>query len=108
MLHTPKALRGMVVAPHHLAAQTGLAVLREGGNAIEATVTVAATNAVVYPHMNSIGGNNFWLIAEPGREPTGILACGGAGHGATLAVGPDVGSHQHESQAGEPLRPGPH
>ena len=84
MLHTPRAMRGMVVAPHHLAAQAGLALLREGGNAIEATLAAAAAIAVVYPHMNSIGGDNFWLIAEPGREPIGILACGGAGEAATV------------------------
>jgi gamma-glutamyltranspeptidase/glutathione hydrolase len=83
MLQTPKATRGMVVAPHHLAAQAGLAVLREGGNAIEAMVAAASTVAVVYPHMNSIGGDNFWLIAEPAREPLAILACGGAGERAT-------------------------
>lgn len=83
MLNTPRATRGMVVAPHHLAAQAGLAVLREGGNAIEAAVAAASTIAVVYPHMNSIGGDNFWLLAEPGREPVAILACGSAGERAT-------------------------
>lgn len=83
MLQTPTSMRGMVVAPHHLAAQAGLAVLREGGNAVEAAVAAAAAVAVLYPHMNSIGGDNFWLIAEPGREPVGILACGGAGEKAT-------------------------
>jgi len=83
MLQTPRATRGMVVAPHHLAAQAGLAVLREGGNAIEAMVAAASTVAVVYPHMNSIGGDNFWLIAEPAREPLAILACGSAGARAT-------------------------
>jgi len=79
VLHTPRALRGMVVAPHHLAGQAGLAVLRDGGNAIEAMVAAAATVAVAYPHMNSIGGDGFWLIAEPGRAPVGIDACGRAG-----------------------------
>ena len=37
--------RGMAVAPHGLAAQSALAVLREGGNAIEAMVAAAATIA---------------------------------------------------------------
>ena len=36
----------MVVAPHHLAAQAGLRVLHEGGNAIEAMVAAAVTIAV--------------------------------------------------------------
>ena len=57
MLNTPRATRGMVVAPHHLAAQAGLGVLREGGNAIEAMVAAASTIAVVYPHMNALGGD---------------------------------------------------
>ena len=42
---------------------------REGGNAIEAMIAAAATIAVVYPHMNGIGGDAFFLIAEPGRPP---------------------------------------
>lgn len=78
MLQTPKATRGMVVAPHHLAAQAGLRALREGGNAIEAMVSAAATIAVVYPHMNSLGGDNFWLISDGRGTPVGIDACGAA------------------------------
>ncbi len=76
MLHTLTALGGMQVAPHHLAAQAGRDVLREGGNAVEAMVAAAATIAVVYPHMNAIGGDGFWLIHEPGTAPVAIDACG--------------------------------
>jgi gamma-glutamyltranspeptidase/glutathione hydrolase len=83
MLNTPSSRRGMVVAPHHLAAQAGLSVLREGGNAVEAMVAAAAAIAVVYPHMNGIGGDGFWLIAEPGKPPVGIDACGAAAATAT-------------------------
>ena len=78
MLNTPTALGGMVVAPHHLAAQAGRDVLRDGGNAVEAMVAAAAAIAVVYPHMNAIGGDGFWLIHEPGRAPVAIDACGAA------------------------------
>jgi len=78
MLNTPRARRGMVTAPHHLAAQAGLSVLREGGNAIEAAVAVAAALSVVYPHMTGIGGDGFWLVAEPGQEPEAIEGCGSA------------------------------
>jgi gamma-glutamyltranspeptidase len=78
MLHSRTCIGGMVTAPHHLAAQAGAAVLREGGNAVEAMVAAAATIAVVYPHMNGIGGDGFWLISEPGREPLAIQACGPA------------------------------
>jgi len=78
MLHTVRSCGAMITAPHHLAAQSGLAVMREGGNAIEAMIAAAATIAVVYPHMNAIGGDGFWLIAEPGQAPVGIDACGPA------------------------------
>ena len=79
-----RGTRGMAVAPHSLAAQSALAVLREGGNAIEAMVAAAASIAVVYPHMNSIGGDAFWLIHVPGEPPRAIDASGAAAAAATL------------------------
>lgn len=72
-------MRGAVVAPHSLAAQAGLDILREGGNAIEATIAVASTLAVVYPHMTGIGGDGFWLLHQPGSPMLSIDACGAAG-----------------------------
>ncbi|MFQ5954120.1 MAG: gamma-glutamyltransferase family protein [Kiloniellales bacterium] len=82
MLQSSKSTRGLVTASHHLAAQTGLHVLREGGNAIEAMVAAAAAISVVYPHMNGLGGDGFWLISEPGRRvPRAINAVGAAGAG---------------------------
>lgn len=77
-LNPTRGSRGMAVAPHALASQSALAVLREGGNAVEAMIAAAATIAVVYPHMNSIGGDGFWLISRPGHAPIGIEACGAA------------------------------
>jgi gamma-glutamyltranspeptidase len=74
----------MATAPHALASQSALAVLREGGNAVEAMIAAAATIAVAYPHMNSIGGDGFWLILRPGAEPIGIEACGLAAQAATI------------------------
>ena len=79
------ATRGMMVAPHALAAQSGLAILREGGTALEAMVAAAATISVVYPHMNGIGGDSFWLIHEPGRDVVTIDACGRAAARASAA-----------------------
>ena len=78
MLQTKRSYGGMVTAPHHLAAQAGLAVLSEGGNAIEAMIASAATIAVVYPHMNGLGGDSFWLVGLAGSTPVGIQACGRA------------------------------
>lgn len=84
MLQTKRAYGGMVTAPHHLASQAGLGVLKEGGNAIEAMVAAAAAISVVYPHMNALGGDNFWLIHVPGQPVRGIDACGGAAAAASI------------------------
>jgi gamma-glutamyltranspeptidase/glutathione hydrolase len=84
MLYAARSLKGMTTAPHRLAADAGARVLREGGNAAEAAVAMAAALAAVYPHMNSIGGDSFWLLAEPGQAPVAIDACGRAGAGVTL------------------------
>lgn len=83
MLNTVRARRGMVTSPHHLASEAGLRVLRDGGNAVEATVAMAAALAVVYPHMTAIGGDGFWLIGAPGEVPVGIDACSRAATAAT-------------------------
>lgn len=84
MPDTPVFASAAVAAPHYLASEAGRAILAEGGNAIEAMVAMAATIAVVYPHMNGIGGDGFWLVHEPGGRLHGIEACGPAGALATI------------------------
>ena len=78
-LHTAGHRRGVVCAPHHAAAEAGRAVLAEGGNALEAMVAMAATIAAVYPHMNHIGGDGFWLVREPSGRVRALMAAGRAG-----------------------------
>jgi gamma-glutamyltranspeptidase len=85
MPDTPVFASAAVAAPHRLASAAGRAILAEGGNAIEAMIAMAATIAVVYPHMNAIGGDGFWLVREPGGTLHAIEACGGAGSLATIA-----------------------
>jgi len=91
MFRARQARRGMVTSPHHLASEAGLRVLRSGGNAVEAAVATAATLAVVYPHMNGIGGDSFWLVAEPGRTPVAIRAAGFSGRAVDAALYRDAG-----------------
>lgn len=95
MLHTQRSYGGSCVAPHHLAASAGRDILKQGGNAVEAMVAAAATIAVVYPHMNALGSDGFWLIHEPGKAPVAIDACGPA---AGLA---DVAFYAGETQIPE-------
>ena len=70
---------GMAVAPHSQAARSGAAILAEGGNAIEACITMAATLAAVYPHMTGLGGDSFWLLHEPDGQVRSLLGCGRSG-----------------------------
>jgi oxamate amidohydrolase len=83
--------RGCVSAPHHAAAEAGLSVLAEGGTAIEAMIAAAATIAVVYPHMNGLGGDAFWLIKRKDQEPVVVSGCGRAAERATVPYYRDRG-----------------
>lgn len=85
------ARAGLVAAPHMLAVEAGRDVLAEGGNAIEAAIAAAATIAVVYPHMNHLGGDGFWLVREPSGKVRYIEACGFAAQRATIAAYRDKG-----------------
>jgi gamma-glutamyltranspeptidase/glutathione hydrolase len=84
-LYTSGHRRGVVCAPHAAAAEDGLAVLVEGGNAIEAMIAMAASIAAVYPHMNHIGGDGFWLIRERSGRVRAVMGAGPAGAKATPA-----------------------
>ncbi|ASP87803.1 gamma-glutamyltransferase (plasmid) [Sinorhizobium meliloti] len=57
-----KAEHGMVVTAQHLASDTGVEVLKKGGNAIDAAVAVGYALAVVYPTAGNIGGGGFMTI----------------------------------------------
>jgi gamma-glutamyltranspeptidase/glutathione hydrolase len=81
-LHGAGHRRGVVCAPHTAAVEAGRAILAEGGNAIEAMVAMAATIAAVYPQMNHLGGDGFWLIREASGRVRAIMAPGPAGHNA--------------------------
>ncbi|HKB24816.1 MAG TPA: gamma-glutamyltransferase [Methylomirabilota bacterium] len=78
------ATRGVVASPHALASEAGLAILRRGGNAVDAAIAAAATLAVVYPHMNGVGGDNVWLIYDAGRAR--LRALDAAGRSAATAT----------------------
>lgn len=59
--------RGLVAASQPLAAQAGLEVMKQGGNAIDAAVATAACLTVVEPTANGIGGDAFALVWTKGR-----------------------------------------
>jgi gamma-glutamyltranspeptidase len=97
-LHTAGHRRGVVAAPHAAAVEDGRAILEEGGNAIEAMIAMAASIAAVYPHMNHIGGDGFWLIREPSGKVRAIMGAGRAGAKATIRFYRDAGHHEIPSR----------
>src|ERR671921_474485 len=70
--HTPvRAPKAMVVTEEPIAADVGVAVLRAGGNAVDAAVAVGFALAVTYPTAGNIGGGGFMVIRlADGRETT--------------------------------------
>ena len=76
---------GMVASEHPLVSQTGVSVLRGGGNAFDAAIAMSALLPVVKPHRNHLGGDAY-ILAYPAseRRVTAICSGGKAPAAATL------------------------
>lgn len=72
-----RAARGMVACPHAAASDAGVDALKAGGSAVDAAIAASAVLSVVYPHMTSIGGDQFWLIWDARRHAVRFLNAGG-------------------------------
>ena len=63
---------GMVVTAQHEASDVGAAILRAGGNAIDAAVAVGYALAVTHPCCGNLGGGGFMVIHLAGGKNTFI------------------------------------
>ena len=79
-----RGANGAVASPHHLATQAGIGILRAGGSAVDAAIATNAALAVVAGHSCGLGGDAFWLIADPAT--TGVVALNGSGRSAAGAT----------------------
>ncbi len=63
-MYRPMAMgtQGVVVSAHPLASLAGLDILKKGGSACDAAITISAVLGVVQPHKCGIGGDAFYLI----------------------------------------------
>ena len=70
-----------VATSHPLASQAGVAMLSQGGSAVDAALAAAIALTVLEPVMNGIGGDAFAIVAEPGGRLHGLNASGRASRG---------------------------
>lgn len=64
-----RAKQGMAVAVSPAGTDTGLSILKQGGNAVDAAVAMAFAMAVTWPEAGNIGGGGFMLVYPPRGEP---------------------------------------
>ena len=66
------AKNGMVVSANKLSSQTGVDILQQGGNAVDAAIATAFSLAVTHPTAGNIGGGGFMVFMNAQGETTTI------------------------------------
>ncbi|HET6520204.1 MAG TPA: gamma-glutamyltransferase [Geminicoccaceae bacterium] len=67
---------GVVASQHHLAAEVGAAVLRDGGNAVDAAIATAFAVSVLEPWMSGVGGGGMMLVHSAAERRVRAFAFG--------------------------------
>jgi len=61
--------RGAVAAGHPVTAEAATAVLRDGGNAVDAAVAAMLASFTAEPLLTGLGAGGYMLVVAPGEEP---------------------------------------
>lgn len=87
--------KGMVASAHTLISSSGLKVLQNGGNAVDAVIAMALTSGLVLPDMCGLGGDAFALYYDAKtKKITAINGSGGAPKKATIEKYRELGYSQ--------------
>jgi len=97
----PVFARNVVSTSHPLAAQAGVRILQQGGNAVDAAVATAAVMTLVEPVSNGLGSDAFCILWD-GKELHGLNASGCAPQAWT----PDYFRRKHGDGAPTPPQRG--
>ncbi|WP_053733606.1 gamma-glutamyltransferase family protein [Nocardia sp. NRRL S-836] len=82
-------MRGAIAAGHPLTAEAGAAVLRAGGNAVDAAVAAMLTSCVTEPLLTGLGAAGYMMIARAGETPVLLdFSAQAPGHGAGATRAP--------------------
>lgn len=88
--------RNVVAASQPLAAQAGVQILRNGGNAVDAAIATAITLTVVEPTMNGIGSDAFVIVSDD----HGIHGFNGSGRSPAAWTPERFASHDNMPEHG--------
>jgi len=92
---TVLASNGMVATSQPLAAVTGLRILMEGGNAVDAAIATAAALNVVEPMSTGVGGDMFALVWD--NKEKSVRALNGSGRAPGAASIDELLNKGHQS-----------
>ena len=73
-IHSPVVgTKGMVVSQNEMASEVGAAILRKGGNAVDAAVAVGFALAVTLPRAGNVGGDGFMTIYDARTKQVSVI-----------------------------------
>jgi gamma-glutamyltranspeptidase/glutathione hydrolase len=77
---------GVIASEEPLASYAGARILEAGGNAVDASIAVSFTLAILVPHLGGIGGDFFALLSTPNGRVEVLNGSGQSPRGLSLEL----------------------